>query len=258
MGCTGESLQHVHPKRADEKVTLSEYHDFLRVIESLPDGKLPEFPSVYAPPPEWRASRTLEIKELVREESNAIENRWDKELLARHLRRRRRLMRALRRERMEAEQFVGLALSIGIALGRDALREDQDLKKIITNGNAKIAEMEEDTRRFSELNPEDLHSVLQKAVWITRVDRAERLLLVPPENVSLVREHREQLEKIFPEDYTANPLDPVADLKVDQGLPFEELAESGFDDRIEWDIDDAIVGADTPDSVAHDEPQSPN
>ena len=55
------------------------------------------------------------------------------------------------------------------------------------------------------------------------------------------------LEPIFPGEFTSNPLDAVVDLLEEQGLPFEELAESGSDDQIEWNADEAEFGTDKPD-----------
>jgi hypothetical protein len=145
---------------------------------------------------------------------------------------------------MTAEQFIGLSLALAIALGRDSVREDQDLERIVKVGRQRIDQLQAEVDLFSSLGPEKQHEVLQRAVWITRTDRARRLLTVPPENVALVRAHRERLKKIFPGVYTSNPLDPVADHLAEQGVPFEESPSVGSDSQIDWSRADAIVGTD--------------
>lgn len=42
-----------------------------------------------------------------------------------------------------------------------------------------------------------MYYVLKQAVWITRADRVNRLQFVPPENIALVRKHRDVLDQIF-------------------------------------------------------------
>lgn len=56
---------------------------------------------------------------------------------------------------------------------------------------------------------------------------------MPPENITLVRKRWKNLAKIFSAPFTENPLDAVADLLEERGLPFEELFEIGTDAEIE-------------------------
>ncbi|MCH7688762.1 MAG: hypothetical protein IH899_19125, partial [Planctomycetes bacterium] len=221
FGCSDDSLEFTEVKRPSEKVTQEEYESFIRVIESLPEKRLPEFTPVLIPVPKWSKSRTLRINDLVSEAQNEINDRWKVEWVARQLKRKRALQRLLRREKMTTEQFVGLTLTIGIALNRNTIRENQDLNQIITSGDQVVRKLKTDKRLFHKLTQEGRHAVLRDAVWITRIDRAKRLLEVPPENMELVETHREVLVKIFPAYFSSNPLDELIDNLEEFGIPFE-------------------------------------
>lgn len=246
-GCAEEALDFTEVKRIDERVSESELRTFIRIVEGLPDKKLPALPPVFAPPPRWNRARTFPIKELVNEEKIRIDEHWTVDWLARQLPRSRMLEQRLRMERMTREQFVSLAVAIGVALSAATLREEQDLDLVIDRGERAIEKLRADNNPFNSLNEEGMHYVLQQAVWITRVDRAKHLRLVPPENVRLVTKYADVLRPMFPEQFTENPLDAVADLLEERGMPFEETPESGGDNQIEWDPADAIIGTDEPD-----------
>ena len=91
-----------------------------------------------------------------------------------------------------------------------------------------------------------MHNVLHEAAWITRLDRARRLLSVPEKNVQLVLEHSEDLIRLFPGELTRNPFDGIADRLDEQGIPFEELPGNASFDTLNWNPDEAIVGRDAP------------
>lgn len=246
-GCGGEMLEYTEVKRIDEKVTEAELQSFLDVIEQLPEKALPEFPPVFAPPPDWSASRTLPVNELVAEEQQLLAERWKVGWLVGHLQQQPDLERILRERSMSLEQFAGLTLALGASLSAGTLREDQDLEALIETGRSAIERLEADTRNFSTLSDEDRFRVLHQAAWITRLDRAQRLKQVPPENLALAAEHRERLAEIFPREFTTNPLDPLADMPEMRGIPFEELSGTGSDADISWSRDEALVGHDSPD-----------
>lgn len=244
-GCREEPLEFTEVKRVDEAVTGAELDVFLRLIDSVPKQQLPPFPPLFAPPPEWDES-TLPVSELVSREERLIREHRSVAALARSLERNRPLQRALERERMTPEQFTGLSLALGAALSYATLREEQvrDLDRLIARGESVLRRLRQENRTFSTLRDEQKYAVLEDAVWLTRLDRAAHLKLVPSRNVELVKSRRERLVSIFPESFRTNPLDTVADILEERGVPFEELPESGSDDTIEWSRDDAIVGTD--------------
>jgi hypothetical protein len=263
LGCMSEDLEFTEVKRLDEKVTEEELATLLRILDSLPEKKLPDMPPVFAPPPVWNQARTLPVHELITEERALIDEHWSVEWLARSLQRNRPLLRpllrALRREEMTPEQFVGLTLTVGVAMSRSTLRDQQDLQEISKRSARDQQEISKrgktainrlrgtlGPRPFSSLSREASHFVLHQAVWLTRIDRANQMALVPPETIMMVREHWDDLAGRFPEQFTTNPLDAVVDLLEERGMPFEELGDS--DEQIEWDPEMVIVGHDEPDS----------
>jgi hypothetical protein len=161
------------------------------------------------------------------------------------------LQRALR-QRMTLPQFVGLVKTIGAALARNAVRTDQDLQKIIQEGRRRLEPLRAQVSRFNQLKPDERHVVLTTAVWITRIDRARRLLQVPPENRATAKAQLERLKPIFPKEFTANPFDSIADQIEELGMAFEELPQTGLDAEIEWKESEAIRGSDPPDRTPHE------
>lgn len=240
-GC-GEVVLMSDPKKIREKVSETELDSFLSIVDSLPNKKLPPMPSTLVPRPHWTQERTLPIQDLVRQENDAFYERWSVKWMARQLPNSKPLQRALRREQMTAEQFTGLMLAIGAALTVDALDERVDLKQVLEDGKKHVKELESNETAFSSLKQFRAYQILEQAAWITVVNRAGILADVPPENLTLVRKHRERLDEIFPDDLKQDPLVEFTNVMQERGIPFEEMAESGSDDRLEWNIDKALIG----------------
>ena len=241
-GSEAEPVQFTEVKLVHEKLKPEEIETFLRIINSLSDKKLPKFPAVFPDPPDWSAARTLSVSELVAEDEKLLEERTRFEWLASRLTPDRRLDRALRREQMSRQQFVGLTLTIGLALTRTAVAGDRDLKRLIERGEKELKLLRRDERPFFELSIDDLYAVRRKAVWLARLDRAERLDQVPPENVALVEENRDKLAAVLPHEFLTDPIAPIADRLEEQGLPFEELTETGSDEYIAFEAKGAPTG----------------
>ncbi|MAT14943.1 MAG: hypothetical protein CMJ46_06705 [Planctomyces sp.] len=253
-GCQSQEPDYIEVKRVHEQLTANEVKSYLRIIYSLPSKKVPAFPAAYAPPADWERSRTLSVHDLVLEEEKLIENLWNEEVLVRQLSRNKPLLKRLKRERMTPQQFIGFTRAIGMAMSRASLRENQDLQKILEEGERVIQRLKDDHRSFSVLsedNEEDMHIVLQNAMWITRADRVARLMKVPPENVDLVKKYSRQLNEVFPDDFKRNPLDEVQDLLVEFGLPFEETELVGLDVDLSWEKSEARIGHDEPNDSSY-------
>ena len=247
-GCGEATIDFTEVKRVDETLSDAEVQSFLRIIDSLQDKRLPEMPETFVEPPEWNTNRTLPVGELVDDELLNMSNRWSEDWVVKQLKLSRHLQRALNRERMTPKQFVGVATVIGTALSRSTLDTKHNFDQTIEKGEPIVAQLRRDNRPFSSLSPEGQYQLLRRAVWLTRVDRAKHLKLVPRENVELVNRHQERLREIFPESYVKNPLQDIADLLEEKGLPFIELDESGSDARIEWEPNAVITGTDSPDA----------
>ncbi len=213
-------------KRIDQVVTEEELDLFLKVIDRLPGKNIRDFPEVFTPVAGWTVGRSLPIGELVREEIERTEEHWDIHQLARRLRHKKPLMRALQRYEMSSQKFVSLALALGLATARTTIRPEQDLARLAEDGEIKVKHLRNEPFLFSSLSPEARATVLRQGMWVTRLDRAKHLLQVPPENVELVRKHLQQMNDLFPEQFTTNPLDPVADVLVEIGVPLKKAQQS--------------------------------
>lgn len=245
-GCADPTLTFTEVKRVSEGITPSELRTFFEIVEHLPEQRLPPFPDLYLPLPDWNSERTLPISDLVDAEQLSLAERWGTQELVDSLPQSRRLDRWLLRKRMTREQFIGLTLAIGAAVSRSTVRENQDLAVIISKGERVVSRLRSRSAPFNTLSPEAMHNVLHEAAWITRHDRARRLLSVPEKNVKLVLEYSDELVKLFPDELTRNPFDGIADRLDEQGIPFEELPGNDSFDTLSWDPEEAIVGRDDP------------
>ena len=233
-GCSQSALEYTEVKRINEPVTIEEFKKFVSIVKQLPGKELPELPELYAPLPEWDATRTLSVAGLVREEKESLRNLWDERRIGRVLAQDLRLKRVLDRHEITIEQFVGLTQTIGLAVSRGHLRDEQDLSIILRRGQESMTKLEMDTRTYSNLTEDEQYYAQQQASWINRYDRARRLLLVPDSNIELVERNDTILREILPPDYFLNPFDPIRDLQEEFGMPFEELPESGSDADLKW------------------------
>lgn len=247
-GCAEEEIQYTEFKRVEDRVTPREVVSFLAIIDSLPEKTLPEIPPIFLPTPDWR--RTYPIQELVQEEKKKLEEHASVEWVTQHMAQSRALKRALRRERMTMNQFVGLALALGMALSRDNVPDDVDLDILMARGKRVVSSLEKMRTVYSSLTEDEAAQITLQAGWITLVDRVYRLKLVPDENRDLAKKHREALKAVLPEDFTQNPLTGLAKLLEDDDIPFEEQPESGSDSHLAWSRDQAIVGGEQPAQLA--------
>ncbi|QDT25889.1 hypothetical protein [Gimesia panareensis] len=246
-GCSNESLEYTELKQINEKVTEAELKRYLKVVELLPQQKLPTFPSVYAPAPAWSHIRSLPIEDLVNSEQTNLSLLWEVERIRDQFGiRNRSLKKALRRRDMSKEQFVSYTLALGLAASRNQLREDQNLEDVIEKGNKTIHQLQLDKRPFSSLSLEERHRTLHEAMWISRVNRAEHLIQVPPENMNLVKAHWDELQKVLPPEFLKNPLDELTDILEERGIPFT-FAKDDSDELLHWTSTNAIIGSDEPD-----------
>jgi hypothetical protein len=244
-GCAEPEFVQPEPKRADDLLTRADIESFLAIVDSLPDQKLPPIPSVILPAPVWSRNRTLPVNELVKEEEKALSDRQSIDWFIAHFPTQSRfLKRALRREQLTIEQFVGLYLAVGMSLSRDRLPADRDLDQILVRGKRAIAELKKDQRPFSSLPEEQAYFLHEQSGWLSVVDRATRLKPVHPGNLLLVREYAERLGAVMPAEFTCNPMLEFATILDDRGVPFQEPAGQDTDDRIPWARERAVIRTD--------------
>jgi hypothetical protein len=251
-GCAKQEIVFTEIKRIDEQIQEQELQNILSIIQQLPQGQLPEFPPLFSPLPIWDSNRTLAIEALVDEENLEIQRTWDEQRVAALFVDLKVLHRILERMQMTPEQFVGYIHVLEVAIVRTNNDDDEELLEIIRVGQDKIGKLHHDNRTFSTLSEEEQFVIQQQAGWITRIDRAEKLLQVPKENVALVNRHQEVLHKLFPKLFHYKPLAEIVDLVETFGLPFVEQPASGYDTNMIWTVEIAKpqVGIVTPKRMA--------
>lgn len=241
-GCAEEEIPYTEVKKIDEPLSEREITSFLSIVDSLPDKKLPALPTIVPPLPQWSTSSTRLVSKMVQEEQKSLKEYSSETRLIKPLGQSRAFKQGLRRERMTPEQFAGLVLAIGIALMREEVPAERDLEQLIARGNRSLGQLEKDMRVYSSLKEDVAYQVLEQATWIPLLEQLQRLNQVPAENRALIKRRRTELNAIFPEEFRRNPLAGYDKVLEDQGTPFEELRESGSDDRIVWQRDQAIIG----------------
>ncbi|MFK7779457.1 MAG: hypothetical protein QM501_15235 [Gimesia sp.] len=233
-------------------MTEAELKKYLKVIKLIPQQKIPTFPSVYAPAPTWSHIRSLPIEDLVNSEQINLSQQWDIQRISDHFgTRNRTLKKALQRRNMSKKQFISFTLALGLAASRLQLNEDQDLDEIIEQGNKIIQKLQLEKRPFSSLSLEERHRTLHEAMWIARVNRAERLIQVPPENINLVRKNWDQLKETLPPEFLNNPLEDLSDTLAERGMPFTINEKEDSDELLQWTTTEAILGTDHPSSPSN-------
>jgi hypothetical protein len=241
-GCAEEEIHFTEIRKAHEPVTPEEWQAFVRIVDDMPEPKLEPLAATIPPLPQWQDARTMPVYELAAEERRVLETAWDPTQAARRFTGVRGLGRLLGRERMTVEQFTGIALAIGLAMRRTRLSDDFPWDELLRRGERTLLAFDRDQRLFSGLPIDLRHRVLDEAVWLHRVERAERLRKVPAENIALATEHADWLAKSMPQAFRKHPFEDVVDLLEERGLPFVELPDTGRDDELEWNPADAIVG----------------
>lgn len=243
-GCSDEANGPGEVKKIDDPISETELRSFLSIIDSLPEKRMPPMQQVLLPPPNWTATRSLPVGELVQGERKLLEEHASVEYLAKHVSVSKTLERSLRREKMSPQQFVGLALALGMAVSRNELPDSEDLDKILSRGNLVLSVLEKDKRVFNTLSEESIYYVLEEAAWIPLVDRLRRLKKVPDENRDLVRRHVEELKRVLPDEFQRSPLQGLSKVLEEESLPFTDPGGVNPDDHIAWSHDAALLGTD--------------
>ena len=244
FGCSELESVESEPKRADDRINPAELESFLTIIDSLPDRRLPSLPPVMPNASQWGRSRTLPVNELVKEEERSLAGRISIERFAGHFPQSRFLKRALRREKITIEQFVGLYLALGLSVSRTHVPADRDLDQIVARGKRAIIELKKDQRLFSSLPDDEGYFLKEQSGWLAVVDRATHLRQVHHANVDLVQRHRARLEGVLPAEFSQNPFLEFGTILDDRGIPFQEPPGQESDDHISWSRDQAFVGTD--------------
>lgn len=244
-GCHEPEVVESEPKRPDDQITEAELESFLSIVDSLPERRLPALPQVIPPAPRWSSQRTLPVSELLKEEEKLLSGRQLIDRLAAHCPQSRFMKRALRREKMTIEQFLGLYVALGLSLCRDGIPMDRDLDQILARAKRAVADLRKDERPFSSLPEDEAYFVREQSGWIAVVQRSVLLKEVHPYNARLARNHRERLTAVLPAEFSENPFREFGTILDERGIPFQELPGQESDDNIPWSREQALVGTDS-------------
>lgn len=241
-GCSEEVVQYPEMKRPDEVLLPEEWQVFVRIVDQLPDSKLTKIRDFQPPLPQWQGARTLPVDELAIEERAGLDQASNPENLATELLKIPGLPKLLQDENLSADQFAGITIALGAAIRRSSLGEEFPLETMIKRGKASVSQLLQDHRLFASLSIEERHRVLDSAVWLHRVDRAERFRSIPQENTQLAKQNWKWLKSVLPPSFFAPPFADVVDVQEEEGIPFIEAPNSDSDREIDWNPAEAIVG----------------
>lgn len=233
-GCAEDKVVFHEVKHPHERLKTSELNVYLQIIKSLPDKKAPALSPLYAPVPDWDYSRELSVKGLIKEEQKYLPNRWFAELEVAKVGNNPRLIKAIKRNNLSVEQFLGLTETISLAAARTHYEDPSELRSIIRAGLYEVKELNKIDKVFAKFPEEEKFDLIRRSAWLCRLTRAQSLLEVPEENAALLKKHWAVITPYLPEDALRDPLADIVDSLLDFGLPFEELPKTGSDITLKW------------------------
>lgn len=231
-------------RKFSDPLTEQDWATFEQIVKELPEPKLRKATDIVPQLPQWQEARTLPVNDLALEEQQSLAEYIDPAAMAERLKRLPGLLRLLKQRQVTPEQFAGLVVAIGAACRRSHLAEDYPFDDAIRHDERTLARISKDHRLFAGISPEDRYRVLDDAVALHRVHRAQQLKQVPADNVKLVQEHQDFLKQVLPEGLLQHPFEDVMNLLEERGLPFIESRALGSDDDLRWKPEDAVVGRD--------------
>ncbi len=237
-GCGKEEKVFHEVKHPRELLKASEVSQFLKIVNELPDHKLPSLPPLFTQAPEWESDRELTVAGLVREAQKSNGRHWLSDSVVSQLENDRHLQKLLEKHQLSTRQFLGLAESVCISAARTFYPHEEELKSIIREGQSLLSLLRNQQDVFANLPEEDQFEATHKGVWIARVDRAEDLADVPRENVELIQRHWDVISPFLPAECLQDPLSDIVDTLQVYGMPFEELPGTGLDSELIWTPDD--------------------
>ena len=243
-GCYEPPIDFLEVRRVDEPITADDIELLARVAEQMEGGRLPPLSPHFLPRPRWDAKRPATVATLAREELERLRESTRLPVLSDSIGRRPRLRYALEQEKLTREQYTSLLLAVGLATQRAKVDPARDLDRYVEVGRRILKQLADRDVSFAALSPDEQIRAVDEATWITRVNRAERLLEVPVANAALADRSDERLRRILPVAFLSDPLAAVADPLRDYGVPFRERPDSGFDSELTWSrADERAVGA---------------
>ena len=243
-GCAEPKIEFREVVRLDDALSEADVATLERIAGRLRGGRLPEMCPHFLPAPAWAPDRPASVATLAREELARLREVSRLAPLSESLARDARLAHVLKKERLTLDQYAALVLAVGTASQRARMDGTRDLDAYVRVGRRRMKELAGREDAFATLDPQGQIDALGQATWLTRVDRAERLAKIPPENVTLAAAARPRLEKILPRQFLVSPFAGIGVPLLDAGVPFREDPTAGFDAELFWTRADerAVIG----------------
>ncbi|QDT38336.1 hypothetical protein [Stratiformator vulcanicus] len=243
-GCGGSAeIEFVETKRLDEGLTNTDIKILQAVFGGLTDEERAALPEILAPRADWSADRTLPVKELYEEELTELVAVHSLERLAEAFPKSPSFERQVERTHRTREQVAALYASAGYALSRKYWGAVKPLDRLMQRAEDEMWELRNDERPFASLSPEARYRVLERAGWISVADRVEQLMVVAEQNVETVTEFEDELRKVLPGRFFADPLSPILPRLAVYGVPFEEDDPDRSDADLTWNSSDVVTNA---------------
>ena len=240
-GCEKAAVEFLETKNVEERLSEKEIAAIVAVLETVGENEKAKLPFPFLPPPAWSQSRTLPVSELISAEEDSLNRVWSSEDAATRIPKGEPWDSALKTQRLTREQFCALVLNLAAALARSSTDRTISLKQLAERGDRELASLANDERPFSSLTSDERHHALNQAIWLTIRDRAEKLALVPTENVEAVAAAGPALRKSLGEIYFRDPFRDLYPRPEDAGVPFQEGELSDAD--LTWSPSNTIIGS---------------
>lgn len=239
-GCEQPTVEFLETKNVEERLTEKEIIAVVAVLDAVGEPEKSKLPFPFLSPPAWSRSRTLPVSELIAAEEDALDRVWSPEDAATRIPKGEPWDTALQTQRLTREQFCALILNLAATLARSSADRTVSLKQLADRGVQELSSLANDERPFSSLSSDERHHALNQAIWLTIRDRAEKLALVPQENIEAVTTVGPVLRKALGDAYFADPFEGLYPRPEDSGVPFQEGELSDMD--LTWSPSNAITG----------------
>lgn len=233
-GCAGQQVEQLHVKELTEAIRQDELDQFLQIVDRLQGKKLPSFDSPLTPPTRWTLGQEKSIERIAAEKIDQLEQKWSPGYLVQYFNRNPRLRWALASAEMSPEVFSGMVLTVGVALSKSSLPPETDIEALLKRSTDGVQKLRGDRRSMAMLAPDEQYQIAQQSLWISLQDLMTHLPMIPDDSLQLIQQHRERLEKVFPPEFSENPLKHYDKILNSSGLPFEDLPETGITDVVSW------------------------
>lgn len=185
----------ISEKPLNEALTGDEVTCFLELVQSFPEGKVPEL----APVPGHNASDTDSPEEMAQAARRSIRESLTADTLIQGWSPTTSVRRAIRDENIEPRAVVSLMLRLSCAVAADAIGTPREIRAQRVIADQKVDEIIDQIHRLRQAGRNGSEALLQSLH--ESASMAEYLAIlaeIPVESQQLVAEHRADLQAILP------------------------------------------------------------